>query len=652
MQRAGAHLHKRTSSKITLLLSPPTPPHGSAASSTSYRIIPESPSSSRIMSPPSKRRAAIQPLSWGPDASDAKRASGFWTRRRVLILVGMALVVLAVARRPSVSTTGWRRDGAGAGAGGDEQATYGRANVEVPPARKAVPVAPEPVKYYPAPLAPHAPGAAPAARARPHKGPVARPAVRPAPPHDLEVTSATDPDTARRFLLVGWMGEQETKAQQHLYQLGLLALALNRTLVLPTVKRSRFGTCFNHPFSLYYAEDTLANFGFPYISSHDFWAWADRQRSAPSAQVVSLVRGAPDPSVEAGHPLEHMCLSERNLDFGDFEKVAFFNEGKSASARADFGIDLVQRLLEQEPLPDSLDPHRKTPSVLVADVHLRYPFLTPSLVANLSPFAFARPSPYSYFSYAPHWNALGERIASSLSPFVAVHWRTETLPVETLAPCGDALVGALEALAREHPELGTVYLATDYPLEVARSTDGAALERATAHSGTMTKTLTPAHHAAMRRFLAKVDASSLKVTTFLDEMKGVALPDELQKMVGSGGLQDLDGAIVGIVDKIVLMQAEGASSFSLYPSRPRSRRPCRLTSLLALHAVFYAGLPVSESPQGCAKASSFTAQITNGRHDLREGQGAIGSRLWGDVEHFALPGGRMARKGGGGRRHS
>ncbi|GAA5847357.1 hypothetical protein JCM9279_000254 [Rhodotorula babjevae] len=622
VQRAGAHLHKRTSSKITLLLSPPTPPHGSAASSTSYRIIPESPSTSRIMSPPSKRRAAVQPLSWAPGAGAATKQSGFWTRGRVLVLVGMALVVLVVARRPSVSTAGWRRHGVGAG--DDEQATYGRANVELPPARKAAPVAPEPVRYYPAPPRPHAPGAAPAARARPHKGPVARPAARPAPPHDLEVTSATDPDTARRFLLVGWMGEQETKAQQHLYQLGLLSLALNRTLVLPTVKRSRFGTCFNHPFSLYYAEDTLANFGFPYVTSDEFWAWTDRQRSAPSAQVVSLVRGATDSHVEPGRPLEHMCLSERNLDFGEFEKLAFFNDGKSAAARADFGVALVQRLLEQEPVPDRLDPHRKTPSVLAADVHLRYPFLTPSLVANLSPFTFPRPSPYSYFSYAPHWTALGERIASSLSPFIAVHWRTETLPVETLAPCGDALVAALEALAREHPELGTVYLATDYPLEVARSTDAKALERATAHSGTMTKTLTPAHHAAMRRFIDKVDKSSLRVTTFLDEMKGVELPDELQKMVGAGGLQDLDGAIVGIVDKIVLMQAE----------------------------VFYAGLPVSESPQGCAKASSFTTQITNGRHALREGHGAIGSRLWGDVEHFALPGGRMARKGGGGKRHS
>ncbi|GAA5901030.1 hypothetical protein JCM8208_007598 [Rhodotorula glutinis] len=619
VHRAGAHLHKRTSSKITLLLSPPTPPHGTAASSTSYRIIPESPSSSRVLSPPSKRRAAVQPLSWGPDAT-AKKASGFWTRRRVLVLVGMALVVLVVARRPSVPTTGLRRGRAGAA--GDEQATYGRSNVE-PPARKVVPVAPEPVKYYPAPPQPHAPGAGPgAARARPHKGPVARPAARPAPPHDLEVTSATDPDTARRYLLVGWMGEQETKAQQHLYQLGLLSLALNRTLVLPTVKRSRFGTCFDHPFSLYYAEDTLADFGFPYVTSDEFWAWTDRQRSAPSAQVVSLVRGAPDSNVEPGHPLEHMCLSERNLDFGEHEKLAFFNEGKSAASRADFGVDLVQRLLEQEPTPDHLDRHAKTPSVLVADLHLRYPFLTPSLVANLSPFDFPRPSPYSYFPYSNHWTALGERIASSLSPFVAVHWRTETLPVETLAPCGDALVAALEALQRDHPEIGTVYLATDYPLEVARSTDPKALERATAHSGTMTKSLTPAHHAAMRRFVAKMDASKLRVTTFLDEQGRVELPDELQKMVGSGGLQDLDGAIVGIVDKIVLMQAE----------------------------VFYAGLPVSESPQGCAKSSSFTAQITNGRHDLREGEGAIGSRLRGDVEHFALPGGRMARKGG--KRHS
>lgn len=513
------------------------------------------------------------------------------------MFVGLALVVLVVVRRPTVATRSWlgrARDG--------EQATYGSGNGASPP-RRVQASGPkgkvEPHKLYPAPPVQLAPGAAAPARGLFHKVPAKPAAVAPAhnvlapapPAHDLEITSATDPDTARRFLLVGWMGEQETKAQQHLYQLGLLSLALNRTLVLPTVKRSRFGTCYNHPFSLYYAEDTLARFGIPYITSDDFWAWTDRQRSAPSAQVISLNRGRLQPPDENGLTPERMCLSERSLDFGEFASKAFSspsNDGKSAEVREQFGINVVQTLLEQERTPDT-DGDVRTPAVLVTDVHLRYPFLSPSLVTRLSPFDFPSPSEYGYMDYAEHWRTLGETIASSLSPFVAVHWRTETLPVETLRPCGDALVASLEAIKREHPEIKTVYLATDYPLEVVRSSGAGSRgeEKATAHSGTMTKTLTPAHHAAMRAFLGKIEGSAFRVTTFLEEQARVTLPDELRKAVGAGGLQDLDGAIVGIVDKIVLMQAESASlplNPRYAPSLSRSgvvrcsllRRPARL----------------------------------------------------------------------------
>jgi len=48
---------------------------------------------------------------------------------------------------------------------------------------------------------------------------------------------------------------------QHLHQLGLLARALNRTLVLPNVNKARFGTCRRNPFEFYYEADTLQRLG-------------------------------------------------------------------------------------------------------------------------------------------------------------------------------------------------------------------------------------------------------------------------------------------------------------------------------------------------------------------------------------------------------
>ncbi|GAA6050841.1 hypothetical protein JCM3770_005733 [Rhodotorula araucariae] len=638
VHRPGAHLHKRTKSKITLMLSPPTPPHGSTASA--YRIIPESPSANRVMSPPSKRSAFAR-ISWGPKERSAQKQGGVWTARRLVVLLGLVLVVVFLARRPH--KPGWGRwtDG-----GDVEQATYGRGNVDTPSPR-VPPVnaqaQPEP-QFYPAPPRPLAPGAGPpparppprnrhpaAAAVRPHDRfrkvaakPAEVPAMLPPPPHDLEVTSATDPDSARRFILVGWMGEQETKAQQHLYQLGLLALALNRTLVLPNVKRSRFGTCYQHPFSLYYDGDTLSRFGIPFVTSEDFWAWTDRQRAAPTAQVVSWVRGPVVPVEAVAVTPQHMCLTERNLEFGEFEGKAFFSPNtdyKSVEAREQYGTEVVQELLEQERAPGTdNEGDLRTPAVLVAHYNLRYPFLAPSAIAALSPFDFPQPLPYSYYAYSSHWTALGESIAASLSPFVAVHWRTETLPVDALLPCGDALIASLQAIKRDHPEIQTVYLATDYPIEVLQHPGEE--QSATAHSGTMTKTLTPGHHAAMRAFLAKLEGDdtvegtgegALRVTTFMEEQARVELPPEPRKVVGHGGLQDVDGAIVGIVDKIVLQSAE----------------------------VFYAGLPVSESAQGCAKLSQFTTQVVSGRHDLRAQGG--GARLWNDVSHFSL-GGRGERQ--------
>ncbi|BGP27706.1 hypothetical protein JCM10295v2_006681 [Rhodotorula toruloides] len=654
-----SHLHKRTSSKI-VLLSPPTPPHGAPpGSSAPFRISPESPEKagggryarSKLTPPPEEERDAgegqQQPV-WMREKGAKKTSGGQGWSRTKTALVASALVATVLVFRQGqtrgAETPWWDASG------GDERETYGRANEFVASPIASSAIAADSVSFFPAPPDPPPPALPGAGNGRPRdrfrKVVVGKHPLPPPPPpaipqdesedaktptsddplrHNLEVTSATDPDTARKFLLVGWMGEQETKAQAHLYQLGLLALSLNRTLVLPSVKRSRFGTCYSNPFSLYYAADTFAHFNIPCVTSDEFWAWTDRQRSAPPAQVVSFVRGERVAVDSVAISPQKMCLAERNLDFSAFEGRAFFSPGndwKSVQARERFGEQVVRDLLTQERLPvgeGAGTAERKSPAVLVVQYNLRYSFLTPSTITALSPFPFPEPAPYSYFPYSQHWTSLGHSIASSLSPFLAIHWRTETLAVDRLLPCGETLVRSIRAVKQRHPEIKTVYLATDYPLEVLR-TPGKE-KAATAHSGTMTKTLTPAHHAAMRQFLAalegdelvegRADGQGLRITTFMDEQRRVELPDGLAELVGKGGLEDVDGAIVGIVDKIVLMNAQ----------------------------LFYAGLPVAESSQrGCAKNSQFTTQVISARHDLLAASSRGESGLWSEVEHFALPG--------------
>ncbi|EGG06443.1 uncharacterized protein MELLADRAFT_116555 [Melampsora larici-populina 98AG31] len=90
------------------------------------------------------------------------------------------------------------------------------------------------------------------------------------------------------FLLPGFIGEQETKAQVHLHQLGLLAIQLNRTLVLPNVSKSRMGTCLSYPFDLYYQTESLNRLGIHTISYHEFIDWTFNRFPNPSAQLVSI----------------------------------------------------------------------------------------------------------------------------------------------------------------------------------------------------------------------------------------------------------------------------------------------------------------------------------------------------------------------------
>lgn len=412
------------------------------------------------------------------------------------------------------------------------------------------------------------------------------------------------------FLVPAWLGEQETKAQLHLYQLGLLALALNRTLVLPNVAKSRMGTCYASPFSFYYDQQSLADLGIPTISQADFIEWSERRVPPATAQVVSMIGSkvayakgaieidsASDPSLVPNKAGRGLCLKapRTRLDFSQHSPLAIYPpEGyhRTETSRTGFGESVINTLRSEEVgskssrESSSLSAPYSLPNVLAFNYELRHTMLSPSIVAKFAPTSPV-PLAFSHFAYAPAWTTIASSIATNLSPFIAIHWRTETLSPSNLSPCASALIRRVLLLQQKYPEITTVYLATDYPIEDLESTTGG---KSIAHSGTFAKFVTEQHHTAMRAFLRNFEkrAKGLRLTSFAKELERMELPDELK-----GGLDELDPGIIGIVDKAVAMRAE----------------------------IFLAGLATGDKDAGrCAKDSSFTQQIVIARESVLRGQ--------------------------------
>lgn len=452
-----------------------------------------------------------------------------------------------------------------------------------------------------------------------------------------------------KFLIPAFIGEQETKGQQHLYQMGLLAASLNRTLVLTNVIRSRIGSCYANPFSFYYSPDSLQNLGFNTITQTQMLSWAAQRDPPPTAQIIAMGQPKPDypagaieidstsdPSLVPGRAERKLCLTPPKswLNFADFSPLAVFpgtGWHKTEPSRMSFGEGVINtlrspevalkssRLLTKQQQKD-LSTQIDTPDALVVNFELRYPILSTATLEQMSSEAgneylasASQIQPFSHFPYSTTWIDLATSLASNLKPYIAIHWRQETLPVDNLSACTDALLEVLRDIAAQYPTIQTVYLATDYPIEdLEAGHDGMV-----AHSGTFARLITEDHHRAMRALLNSFrtdEVGGLKLTTYEREQKAgrLSLPESAEEGTHVD-LAQLDSGLLGIVDKTVAMQAE----------------------------VFVTG-----SAGICGKESSFTRQIIADRKakmDLAEeekveGQDALAEgEVWESVRHFTLP---------------
>ncbi|GAA5929580.1 uncharacterized protein JCM15063_004190 [Sporobolomyces koalae] len=513
---------------------------------------------------------------------------------------------------------------------------------------------------------------------------------------DEQVCGAA-PGHSCQFLVPAWLGEQETKAQQHLHQLGLLALALNRTLVLPNVSKSRLGTCYKHPFSFYYAPDSLSALGIRTISQEEFLAWTLQRDPAPSAQVVSMINAKPglypqgaveidsaaDPFTVPSKPNRNLCLrSPRSkLDFNTHSPLAIYPpEGfhKSEAGRLGFGQSVINTLLSPEVgarssrVSSSKHYDYSLPDVMAFNYELRFPIVTPASI--VSSLAATDPSidrtpipellPFAHFPYASVWTDLADEMTSKLAPFISIHWRTETLTPSNLLPCSQSLLSKIFSLKEQYPEIENVYLATDYPIEQLDASfsgrDGDP-SGAVAHSGTFAKSVTEQHHSVMRKFLRDFERRSkrlskgtgghaLRLTTFAKEEASLTLDRESSTLSSSLVERLVNLTTPAGVDRLELELDQARPDLRLNLGALDSGLLGILDKSIVMKSqLFLTGVPgIGSSTKGaCAKLSSFTNQLINAREELvlqqrgSEGEDETGRRqstLWNTVQHWSLTG--------------
>jgi hypothetical protein len=169
--------------------------------------------------------------------------------------------------------------------------------------------------------------------------------------------------------------------------------------------------------------------------------------------------------------------------------VCASGDWKRGTALETFGKEVAAGFREREMTALS--------DILVVDYDLRYEMLTPSVAPPFDSHSnHFSPSPFSYFDYRSHFVDLANQLTIRLSPYVAIHWRTETLDVRHLPSCA-SLIETLVAIKRPDSPRCPSIKCHQVPTK--------------AHSGTFTKSLTPAHEAAMRGFLAEFDTVAARV---------------------------------------------------------------------------------------------------------------------------------------------
>lgn len=409
--------------------------------------------------------------------------------------------------------------------------------------------------------------------------------------------------TQCRLLLPLWIGEQESKGRIHFAQVLHLAAALNRTIVLPNVGKSRLGACGKWGFEAYYDVGSVArqfkdmtNGDGQIMFLDDFRTWVGMRPESPVGQLVFFDERA---ASHADHAQATLARSEGGLDLYVDDNTleatdirlknsfclktkmrhlrldslrplsvhANISDATAASSPGNTLSTLIRRpdvlhmaatgqALQDLTLLQDTDnagssASKAEPEVLVAHWDLRHlPFLSPTTTLS--------------FNYSHKLWELSDLLTNPSRPYLAVHWRMETVQPDLLPDCAEALVDTLGILLAEPTlarDIKTVWLATDMPLPLSSDE---MLHAPPQRSNTF-KTVTNEHTLALNIVKDAFDLGgsleNWKMTNLAEQMYRVrkdlaqrgrdfSLVDE-----DDSGLIWEDTGVWGILDKMAAMQS-------------------------------------------------------------------------------------------------
>ncbi|KAI0081017.1 hypothetical protein K474DRAFT_1657201 [Panus rudis PR-1116 ss-1] len=431
-----------------------------------------------------------------------------------------------------------------------------------------------------------------------------------------------------RILLPLWIGEQESRSRMHLLQVLELATALNRTLVLPNVGRSRIGACGRWEFEVYY---DIASFVGPrkdedrgrvrkVMLMDDFKTWLEMRPTGPAGQVLFV-----DEMLMPGGTVKSMPIlsgETATLDISYDDQPIELEDNRLRKTRC-IGTRFRQvRLAETTPmtihLPLPEEQRFTTPGEIIAETLRQQEATalgpTPEVLVlhwDMRHFPYNNLLENIQLDYSSHLHTLARRLLPSNRKYIAVHWRMETVSPALLPDCAEALVDTLFTLLSD-PTLAaginTVWFASDFPWPVSSSAaeDGDALDTDTNGD---------------QQGLMQIETSARRSNTFRSVSKGhIEAIGILKSAFRKGG--PLDGwRLTGISEELdrVRRNMEGEGKMLVLQEEDDEGvllEDAGILGILDKLAAMNATLFVSGARR-CGRVSSFTKQITDHRAKLQ-----------------------------------
>lgn len=377
-----------------------------------------------------------------------------------------------------------------------------------------------------------------------------------------------------KILFAYFLAEQETRANLHFRSFSQLADALNRTMILTNVGKSRINSCGSQSFDTYYNTDALQK-EFPNVkfkSLKDFRSWL-QERDQIRKMINREEEIIPPLSVLHSDIFRDKIVHPETFRDKESEKLAYKSFNPS--------IREIERIVRKGCL------HQFEPSLNLTNPensHVKYTLLsmsTPASSREVSNFIVDKfttgnediilakgyvisslfPKVMPVLPYADHLINEAEKIKNTLSSsYIGIHWRLEQARPRLLPECVDGLIKTIDKIMKEHG-IKNIYLATDYPLTSTRS-----------QSSTF-RQLTHYHHEAIRKLNDTYKINTWVSLGGLDQMR----KDEKYQSEFTGA------GMSGILDKLVCIKS----------------------------TYFISG------PKGCSRfSSSFTKIIASSRSDI------------------------------------